>query len=200
MLLSLRSNPQTMKPYIQEMMVCAPGQSITCSIAYCSTYSSPFVSIIVITSPYKGLSLLCSRIDVHLWVIDQCHAKPWGPCISTGSYCPKIYLWLSEVYWRELPCAYESKHLHLVVLEISADQCLALINWYLNEYWLLWHILGIVRKVFHGNHVSIREVMAEWSLWYYPPSWFELYWEVILFLVYSEGTPAAFCLYFVSFL
>jgi len=49
MLLSLRSNPQTMKPYIQEMMVCAPGQGITCSTAYCSTYGSPFVSEIAIT-------------------------------------------------------------------------------------------------------------------------------------------------------
>ena len=49
MLLSLRSNPQTMKPYIQEMMVYAPGQSITYSTAYCSTYGSPFVSRIAIT-------------------------------------------------------------------------------------------------------------------------------------------------------
>ena len=49
MLLSLRSNSQTMKPYIQEMMVCAPGQSITCSTTYCSTYGSPFVSRIAIT-------------------------------------------------------------------------------------------------------------------------------------------------------
>ena len=49
MLLSLRSNPQTMKPYIQEMMVCAPGQSITCSTTYCSTYGSLFVSRIAIT-------------------------------------------------------------------------------------------------------------------------------------------------------
>jgi len=49
MLLSLRSNPQTMKSYIQEMMVCAPGQSITCSTAYCSTYGSPFVFKIAIT-------------------------------------------------------------------------------------------------------------------------------------------------------
>jgi len=49
MLLSLRSNPQTMKPYIQEIMVCAPGQSITCSTTYCSTYGSPFVSKIAIT-------------------------------------------------------------------------------------------------------------------------------------------------------
>ena len=49
MLLSLRSNPQTMKPYIQEMMVCAPGQSITCSTVYCFTYGSPFVSKIAIT-------------------------------------------------------------------------------------------------------------------------------------------------------
>ena len=48
-LLSLRSNPQTMKPYIQEMMVCAPRQSITCSTAYCSTYGSSFVSKIAIT-------------------------------------------------------------------------------------------------------------------------------------------------------
>ena len=30
MLLSLRSNSQTMKPYIQKMMICAPEQSITC--------------------------------------------------------------------------------------------------------------------------------------------------------------------------
>jgi len=49
MLLSLRSNSQTMKPYIQEIMVCAPGQSITCSIVYCSTYGSSFVSRIAIT-------------------------------------------------------------------------------------------------------------------------------------------------------
>ena len=49
MLLSLRSNPQTMKPYIQEMMVCVPGQSIICSTTYCSIYGSPFVSRIVIT-------------------------------------------------------------------------------------------------------------------------------------------------------
>ena len=115
-----------------------------------------------------------SRIDVHLWVIDQCHAKSWGPCISTGSYRPKVYLWFSEAYWRELPCACGSKRPRLAVPEISANQCPALINWYLNEYWLLWHILGIVRKVFlrafrrildRGNRVSIRGVMAEWSLW-----------------------------------
>ena len=49
MLLSLRSNPQTMKPYIQGMMVCASGQSITCSTAYCSTYGSSFVFRTVIT-------------------------------------------------------------------------------------------------------------------------------------------------------
>jgi len=49
MLLSLRSNPQTMKPYIQEMMVCAPGQSITCSTAYCFTYGSPFVDDMLLT-------------------------------------------------------------------------------------------------------------------------------------------------------
>ena len=49
MVLSLRSNSQTMKPYIQEMIVCAPGQSITCSTAYYSTYGSPFVSRIAIT-------------------------------------------------------------------------------------------------------------------------------------------------------
>jgi len=49
MLLSLMSNSQTMKPYIQEMIVYAPGQSITCSTAYCSTYGSPFVSRIAIT-------------------------------------------------------------------------------------------------------------------------------------------------------
>jgi len=117
---------------------------------------------------------LCSRIDVYLWVIDQCHAKPWGPCISTESYCPKVYLWLSEAYWRELPCAYGSECLCLVVPKISANQCPALINWYLNEYWLLWHILGIVGKVFirafrcildRVNRASIYGVMAEWSLW-----------------------------------
>ena len=49
MLLSLRSNPQTIKPYIWEMIVYAPGQSIICSITYCSIYGSPFVSKIAIT-------------------------------------------------------------------------------------------------------------------------------------------------------
>ena len=49
MLLSLRSNPQTRKPYIQELIVYAPGQSIICSTAYCSIYDNPFVSRIVIT-------------------------------------------------------------------------------------------------------------------------------------------------------
>ena len=150
-----------------------------------------------------------SRIDVHLWVIDQCHAKPWGPCISTGSYCPKVYLWSSKAYWRELPCARGSERPHSAVPEISADQCPALINWYLDEYWSLWHILGIIQKVFlrafrlildSGNRASICGVMAKWSLWHYSPSWFELRWEVILFLVYSEDTPAAFHLHFVSFL
>ena len=159
MLLSLRSNPQTMKPYIQEMMVCAPGQSITCLL--------PIVLHMEV--------LLCSRIDVYLWVIDQCHAKYWGPCISTGSYYPKVYLWLSEAYWRELPCAHGSKHLHLAVPKISANQCPALINWYLNEYWLLRHVLGIIWKFFlrafssildHGDHTSICGDMAEWSLWH----------------------------------
>jgi len=85
---------------------------------------------------------LYSRIDVHLWVIDQCHAKPWGPCISTKSYCPKVYLWSSEAYWRELPCARGSERPRSAVPEISADQCPALINWYLDEYWLLWHVFG----------------------------------------------------------
>ena len=117
-----------------------------------------------------------SRIDVYLWVIDQCYAKPWDPCISTGSYCPKVYLWLSEAYWRELPCAHGSERLRSAVPEISADQCPALINWYLDEYWSLWHILGIFRKVFlrafrrildRGNRASIHGVMAEWSLWHY---------------------------------
>ena len=116
-----------------------------------------------------------SRIDVYLWVTDQCHAKPWGPCISTGSYRPKVYLWSSEAYWRELPCAHGSECPRSVVPEISADQCPALINWYLDEYWSLWHVLGIVRKVFLrafrrildcGNCASIRGVMAEWSLWH----------------------------------
>ena len=111
-----------------------------------------------------------SRIDVHLWVIDQCYVKPWDPCISTGSYRPKVYLWSSEVYWKELPCAHGSKRPCLVVPEISADQCPALINWYLDEYWLLWHVLGIVQKVFqrafrcildHGNHASIRGVIGQ---------------------------------------
>ena len=115
-----------------------------------------------------------SRIDVHLWVIDQCHAKPWGPCISIGSYCSKVYLWLSEAYWRELPCTCGSERPHSAVPEISADQCPALINWYLDEYWLLWHVLGIVRKVFlrafrrildRVNRASICGVMAKWSLW-----------------------------------
>ena len=118
---------------------------------------------------------MCSRIDVYLWVIDQYHAKPWGPCISTGSYCPKVYSWSSEAYWREIPCAHGSKRPRSVVPEISANQCPALINWYLDEYWLLWHVLGIVRKVFlrafrrildRGNRASIRGVMAKWSLWH----------------------------------
>jgi len=121
----------------------------------------------------KGTVLvLCSRIDMYLWVIDQCYAKPWGPCISTGSYCSKVYLWLSEAYWRELLCACGSKCPCLAVPKISTDQCLALINWYLNEYWLLWHI---VWKVFlrafrynldHENNASIHGNMAKWSLWY----------------------------------
>jgi len=118
---------------------------------------------------------LCSRIDVYLWVIDQCYTKPWGPCISTGSYCPKIYLWSLGAYWRELPCTHRSKCLCSVVSKISANQYLALINWYLNEHWLFWHVLGIVWKVClrafrHsldcGNRASICGDMAEWSLWH----------------------------------
>jgi len=137
--------------------------------------------------------LLCSRIDVHLWVIDQCHAKPWGPCISTGSYYPKVYLWSSGAYWRELPCAHGSKRPRSVVPEISADQCPVLINWYLNEYWSLWHVLGIVWKVFlrafrrildHGNRASIRGVMAKWSLWqsFYACSFYKSWCSHIMFI------------------
>ena len=139
---------------------------------------------------------MCSRIDVYLWVIDQCYAKPWGPCISTGSYCPKVYLWSSEVYWRELPCAHRSECLHLAVPKISADQCLALINWYLSEYWSLWHILGIVWKVFlrafrrilyRGNRASICGVIGRMK---FVTAW---YWSIIhrytSILEHKQGQP-----------
>ena len=67
---------------------------------------------------------------------------------------------------------------------------------------------GTDRKVFlrafrsrwdRENRQRIGRDMAKWSLWYYPLSWFELYWEVILIVVYSEDIPAAFCLHFVNY-
>ena len=66
---------------------------------------------------------------------------------------------------------------------------------------------GINWKVFsrafrsHWDRENRRRIdgdMAKWSLWHYPLSWFELCWEVILFLVYSEDIPAAFHLHFVN--
>jgi len=49
MLLSLRSNPQTMSPYIQEGDGLYTGTDYHLMAAYCSTYGSPFVISIVIT-------------------------------------------------------------------------------------------------------------------------------------------------------
>ena len=68
-------------------------------------------------------------------------------------------------------------------------------------------VTSIYRKVFsrafrsHWNHENRWRIdgdMAEWSLWHYPFSWFELHWEVILIVVYSEDIPAAFHLHFVN--
>jgi len=90
----------------------------------------------------------------------------WGQGIEWNQILMVRLLWL-------IP---GSKRPRSVVPEISADQCPALINWYLNEYWLLWHILGIVWKVFsrafrrildRGNRASIHGVMAKWSLWHF---------------------------------
>ena len=67
---------------------------------------------------------------------------------------------------------------------------------------------GTNRKVFsrafrshwdRENRWRIDGDMAKWSLWHYPLSWFELHWEVILIVVYSEDIPAAFRLHFVNY-
>jgi len=49
MLLSLRSNPQTREPYIHEWDGLCTWTEHHMSIAYCSTYDSPFVSEIAVT-------------------------------------------------------------------------------------------------------------------------------------------------------
>ena len=51
----------------------------------------------------------------------------------------------------------------------------------------------------HENWWIIDGDMAEWSLWHYPLSRFELCWEVILIVVYSEDISAAFCLHLVNY-
>ena len=56
-----------------------------------------------------------------------------------------------------------------------------------------------VRKVW-DHVIDLNDNFKASKARVYSLSWFELHCEVILFLEYSEDTPAAFCLHFVSFL
>ena len=82
---------------------------------------------------------------------------------------------------------------------------LLITQWILIALRCFWYCLKGLLKGFWWPFRSLKSVKYSWSYGLnevcdiIPPSWFELHWEVISFLVNSEDIPAAFCLHYIDF-